>query len=106
MNPNTADVFVGAVAMVLGVYLAYAAAMNTDHFSRFWLSRRMAESWGQTPAQWLCGFGGLLITLLGLMLITGILPIGSGRDSTGSTDSERVANSMGVGATPGLAPPI
>ncbi len=67
------DIFVGIVALALGLFVTASALLNTGAFSRFWLARRVEAAWGSRTARGVGAMIGLLVTFLGVLLVLGFL---------------------------------
>ena len=82
------DIFVGSVAMALGVLMIYTALVNQGWCFQMKVARVIAESKGQAKARTFIGSVGALILLLGLytliapMIATQILQTNDQRGST------------------------
>lgn len=71
----TPDTFIGTVAVLMGAGMAFSALMNTEAFSRFWLSRALESSCGSVVARGAGVAAGVIMAIIGLMLISGVLPL-------------------------------
>jgi hypothetical protein len=71
----TQDIFVGIVAIALGVVVTASALMNTPAFSRFWITRRIESSFGSGASRMTGALAGLAIAAIGVLLLTGVLPL-------------------------------
>lgn len=69
------DAFIGAVAMFTGAGMVFSAIMNTGAFSRFWLSRALEASFGSAVSRGAGVAAGMILAIIGLLLLSGILPL-------------------------------
>lgn len=79
MNPQ--DIFVGLVAVSLGLYFCVSAMINSSWFTKFWVTRYLDQTMGSGFAR---GFGmilGIAFALLGVLLMLGMFSNKSGRQS-------------------------
>lgn len=91
----TPDTFIGTVAVLMGAGMAFSALMNTDAFSRFWLSRALESSYGSTVARGTGVAAGVIVAIIGLMLLSGTLPLRkAGLDRATRPDMLLVGQSM------------
>ncbi len=66
------DVFVGCVALAVGVFVGTSALYNARWYSRFWLARVLNHSCGPIWSRWLGGLLGAFVALLGVLIMIGV----------------------------------
>ena len=90
------DLFVGIVAVGLGIFVAGSALLNTTGFSRFWLSRRMEKQWGPLVARGVGLLVGVLVAILGVLLSMGMLPARNSRAAQMPDGTDRSARQVAL----------
>lgn len=89
----SADLFVGAVAIAIGLFVSSAALFNWDWYYQLHKARWIESIWGRSGARVFFGILGLGLIVLGAAIATGML----------SGEPERGKNSrLGASAPIGL----
>ena len=65
------DIFVGVVALGLGIFVTSSAILNSAWFSKFWLSRMLDQSCGPIWSRRVGGILGILVAILGVLIMIG-----------------------------------
>lgn len=65
------DIFVGFVALGLGIFVASSAILNSQWYSKFWLARMLDQSCGPLWSRRVGGFLGILVAILGVLIMIG-----------------------------------
>jgi len=68
---NVQDVFVGAVAVIIGLLSVAAAVANINWAYQFWLARRVEARFGRRGARVYYAVLGLALIALGCAIATG-----------------------------------
>jgi len=69
---TTEQVFVGSVAILLGLFAVVAAIHNHDWYFRLRKARWIEERWGRTPVRIIYGLLGITLIALGIGIAVGI----------------------------------
>jgi putative Mn2+ efflux pump MntP len=87
----TQDLFMGIAAALTGLFMLFSAVLNTETFSRFWLTMRIEARFGSNAARVAGALSGITLMLIGALLMLGLLPARS-RQVSLAPESDRVAD--------------
>lgn len=85
------DLFMGIAAALIGLFMLFSAILNTETFSRFWLTVRIEARFGSNVARVAGALSGITLMLIGGLLMLGLMPARS-RPVSLAPQSYRVAD--------------